>query len=104
MRESPVLFIIQPEPPAAQLHLEGAVLFAEKGDHIALLAIEPSKQRRQQHLQRNHTSTLRHSEPAPVFGQYGRVRRRPLHIPLEAARLSGFLASSEVAGNPVALV
>ena len=53
-REPSALVIVQPEPPAAQLRLEGAVLFAEEGDHIALLAIKPSKQRRQQHLQRNH--------------------------------------------------
>jgi hypothetical protein len=35
-----------------------AILFAKVGDHIALLTIEPGKQRRQQHLQRYHTSTL----------------------------------------------
>ena len=35
----------------SQCALMGAVLFAEEGDHIAL---EPAKQRRQQHLQRYH--------------------------------------------------
>lgn len=52
--EPSALTIVQPEPLAAQLRLERAVLFAEEGDHIALLALKPAKQRRQQHLQRNH--------------------------------------------------
>ena len=52
--EPSALTIVQPEPLAAQLRLEGAVLFAEEGDHIALLALEPAKQRRPQHLQRYH--------------------------------------------------
>ena len=36
------------------LRLERAVLFAEEGDHNALLAPEPAKPRCQEHLQRNH--------------------------------------------------
>jgi hypothetical protein len=66
-REPSALIVIQPEPPAAQLRLERAVLFEEEGDYIALLPLEPSKQRREQHLQRNHRKTLRQSEPAPSF-------------------------------------
>ena len=45
-RESSALIVDQPESPAAQLRLERAILFAEKGDYIALLPLEPSKQRR----------------------------------------------------------
>ena len=40
--EPSALIIVQPEPLAAQLRLERAVLFAEEGDHIALLALEPA--------------------------------------------------------------
>jgi hypothetical protein len=38
---------------------EDPVFFAQERDDIALLAITPSKQRSQQHLQRNHASALR---------------------------------------------
>ena len=69
-RETPALVVIQSQSPAAQLHFQHAVLFAEEGDHIALLAFEPSKQRGQQHLQRNHPSTLRYGLTDAVFGQY----------------------------------
>jgi hypothetical protein len=46
-RQTPALSIVQSQPTAAQLHLQRAVLFAKVGDHIALLTIEPPKQRRQ---------------------------------------------------------
>ena len=46
-RQTPALSIVQSQPTAAQLHLPRAVLFAKVGDHIALLTIEPPKQRRQ---------------------------------------------------------
>ena len=45
-REPSALIVVQPKPSAAQLRLQRAVLFAEEGDHIALLALEPSKQSR----------------------------------------------------------
>jgi hypothetical protein len=48
--ETPPLLVIQSQSAAALLHFEHAVLFAEKGDHIALLTFEPSHQRAQQHL------------------------------------------------------
>ena len=58
-------------PTAAQLRLQRAVLFTKEGDHIALLTLEPPNQRRQQHLQRNHTSTLTLGGAVSVLGQYG---------------------------------
>jgi hypothetical protein len=54
-REPSTLIVVQPEPTAAQLRFQRAVLFTEEGDHIALLGLEPCQQRRQQHLERNHT-------------------------------------------------
>jgi hypothetical protein len=56
--ETMALIIVQPEPPVAQLRLQDAILFAKKGDHIALLGLEPRQPRRPQHLERNHASTL----------------------------------------------
>ena len=83
----------QPKPPAAQLRLQHAVLFTEKGDHIALLGLEPPKQRRQQHLQRNHTARLYATRAASVFGQFyeaalsrypvGRSSLWPIYIDLQ---------------------
>ena len=49
-REPSTLVIVRPQPPAAQPCLQRAVPFVEKGNHVALLALEPSQQRRQQHL------------------------------------------------------
>jgi hypothetical protein len=58
-------------------------LLAKVGDHIALLTIEPPKQRRQQHLQRYHASTLTPARARPDFqtvraGQC--IKRRPRQL------------------------
>ena len=63
-RETPALVIVQAKPTAAQLRLQHAVLLAEEGNHVALFSLKPAKQTRQQHLQRNHGSTLTPVEDA----------------------------------------
>ena len=64
-RETTALIIVQPQPPATQLRLERPVLFAQERDDVMLLALEPSQQCHQQHLQRNHRaeSTLTSRPP-----------------------------------------
>lgn len=44
----------------AQLRLEDAVLFAEVLDHPVLLLLEPAEDHRDEHVQRNHTPSLRY--------------------------------------------
>ena len=48
--EAPALRIRQPQSASGQLCFQDTVLLAKKGDHITLLALEPSKQHREQHL------------------------------------------------------
>jgi transposase InsO family protein len=80
-RETPALSIRQPQPAAGQLRFQGAIFLAQERDHITLLSFEPSEQRGEQHLKRNHASTLRELEPVRVFGQYAHgmppVPKRP---------------------------
>jgi len=48
--QAPALHIIQPQSKAGQLCFQCTILLAKKRDHIALLALEPSKQGREQDL------------------------------------------------------
>ena len=70
-RKTSPLIIIQSQPTATQLRLQHAVLLAEKGNHVALFSLEPPKQARQQHLQRNHGAHSNADEPGAIFGHYG---------------------------------
>jgi len=42
-RETPTLLIVQLQPASGQLLLQRAILLAKERDHVALLALEPSK-------------------------------------------------------------
>ena len=57
--QRPSLRIVQPQSTSDQLCFQCTILLAKKRNHITLLALEPAKQRREQHLQRNHTVSLR---------------------------------------------
>ena len=96
-RETAALIIIQPQPSATQLCLEYAILFAEEGDHIALLAIQPSKQRGKQHLQRNHASTLRHGRMAQFSDSFMKRLCQVTRL-VEAARV--FIDRPPVSAQP----
>jgi len=49
-REPPPLGIVQLHPPSRKLGLQCAILLAKERDHVALLALEPSRDRREEHL------------------------------------------------------
>ena len=42
-RETPALLIVQLQLASGQLRLQRAILLAKERDHVALLALEPSK-------------------------------------------------------------
>jgi hypothetical protein len=42
-RETPALLIVQLQPASGQLRFQRAILLAKERDHVALLALEPSK-------------------------------------------------------------
>ena len=81
-RETSPLRVVQPQPASSQLCFQRATLFAQECDHTALLALQLSEQREEEHLERNHgaslrqcvTSVFRHYEHDPVLGQYGFAR------------------------------
>jgi hypothetical protein len=49
-RETPPLRIVQLQPASRQLSFQRPILLPKKRDHIALLALEPSEQRSEEHL------------------------------------------------------
>lgn len=49
-RQAPAVRIVQPQSTSGQLCFQCMILLAKKRDHITLLALEPSTQRREQHL------------------------------------------------------
>ena len=69
--ETPTFVVIQPQPPAVQLRLQNAVLFAQEFDDVALLPFEPAEQRRNDQVQRKHARSLRQTGMDAVFGHYG---------------------------------
>jgi hypothetical protein len=48
--ETAPFIIAQAQPSTVQLHLEHAILFAQKLNHVALLSIKPPEQRRKEHV------------------------------------------------------
>src|SRR5262245_53164054 len=54
--EPPALIIGQSNATAAQLRLQGPILFAEEVDDIRLLSLEPSKERHEQKMECEHAS------------------------------------------------
>ena len=58
-RESAPLRIGQSQPAPSQLCLQRPILSAKEGDHIPLLALQPSEQRREEDLEGNHGLSLR---------------------------------------------
>ena len=53
-RKTPPLPIVQVQPASCQLGFQHPILLPEKDDHVALLALEPSEQRGEEHLERKH--------------------------------------------------
>ena len=70
--ETPTLAVTQLQPPTAQLSLENPVLLAQEFNHVPLLLFEPSEERRDKEMQRNHDASLRHCLVDPVLRHYGR--------------------------------
>ena len=70
-RETPPLPIVQVQPASRQLGFQHAILLPKKHDHIALLSLEPSEQRGEEHLERKHAVSLRQCV-ARVFRHYDR--------------------------------
>ena len=68
-RETPPLPIVQVQPASRQLGSQHAILLPKKHDHIALLSLEPSEQRDEEHLERKHAVSLRQCI-ARVFRHY----------------------------------
>ncbi len=58
--QAPPLLVGEPHAPAGQLCLQDAVLFAQVLDDPVLFALEPAEDKRDQQVQRNHASSLRH--------------------------------------------
>jgi hypothetical protein len=48
--QPPSLRIVQPQSTSGQLCFQCTILLAKKRNHVTLLALEASKQRREQHL------------------------------------------------------
>ena len=52
--EAPSFVVAQLQPSTAQPSLEHPVLLAQEFDHVPLFPFEPSEQRRDKEMQRNH--------------------------------------------------
>ena len=70
--EAPSFVVTQLQPSTAQLALENPVLLAQEFDYVPLFPFEPSEQRRNKEMKRNHCASrcqclvdavLRHNEP-----------------------------------------
>jgi hypothetical protein len=59
-RDAPFI-IAQAQPSTVELHLEHAILFAQKLNHVALISIKPPEQRRKEQVKWNHARSLRQS-------------------------------------------
>ena len=57
--ETPALIVAQPQPLAAQLPFQYAVLFSQELDDIALPVLQPAGQGRDNHMQGKHAPSLR---------------------------------------------
>ena len=81
-RQPPTLIVAQLDATAAQLRLQSPILFAEEVDDIALLSLDPTKERHEQKMEREHTSESIRIEADAVFGHYGlRVLKTPVRTP-----------------------
>ena len=57
--QTPALMILEPQPVPGEPGLQHSVLFAQERDDIGLLTLEPSAQRGDQQLKREHGRSLR---------------------------------------------
>jgi hypothetical protein len=69
--KTPPFIVTQLQASAVQLSLEHSVLLAQEFDHVPLLPFEPSEERRNKEMQRNHRASLRHCLVDPVLRHYG---------------------------------
>ena len=69
--ETPPFVVTQLQASTVQLSLENPVLLAQEFDHVPLLPFDPSEQRRDKEIQRNHRGSLRHCLVDPVLRHYG---------------------------------
>jgi len=81
--EAPSFVVTQLQPSTAQLALENPVLLAQEFDYVPLFPFEPSEQRRNKEMKRNHCASrcqclvdavLRHNGGE---GSSPRTRRAP---------------------------
>jgi hypothetical protein len=77
-RETLPLPIVQVQPASRQLRFQHPILLAKKHDHIALLALEPSEQRGDEHVEPKHAVSLRQCGGG-VFRHYGGELPAPRH-------------------------
>jgi hypothetical protein len=63
--------VTQLQPSTAQLSLENSVLLAQEFDHVPLLLFEPSEERRDKEMQRNHGASLCQCLVDPVLRHNG---------------------------------
>jgi hypothetical protein len=80
--------VTQLQPSTVQLSLENPVLLAYELDHVPLLPFEPSEERRNQEMQRNHDASLRHCLVDPVLRHYANddLIRSQYAVGMETAR------------------
>jgi len=71
--ETPTIAVTQLQPSTAQLSLENSVLLAQEFDHVPLLLFEPSEERRDKELQRNHGASLCQCLVDPVLRHNGQT-------------------------------
>jgi hypothetical protein len=69
-RQTPTLIVGQLDATAAQLRLQGPILFAEEVDDISLLALDPTNERHEQKVEGEHASESIRIEVDAIFGHH----------------------------------
>ena len=68
--KAPRFIVTQPQPSTAQLALKRSVLLAQEFDYVPLFAFDPSEQRCEKKMQRNHRASLRQCLVDTVLRHY----------------------------------
>ena len=76
--ETPPFVVTQLQASTVQLSLENPVLLAQKCDYVPLLPFEPSEQRRDKEMQRNHGAQ---STSLPRRSSFDTLRRETFRHP-----------------------
>jgi hypothetical protein len=78
--QAPTLIVGQLDAAAAQLRLQGPILFAEEVNDSTLLSLEPTNEHHEQKVEWEHASESIRIDVDAVFGHYALAARKRMRV------------------------